>query len=298
MKLDGTLRSPSEDKYGIKQRFATDSRRNVTIVIIIAALALSIWYVYLYSTDGSTAMRLRRKDDINLRLDKKLLFTNTVTLPMKSSVSSSISQKTKEILDQQPQIPPPVQLQAHTFPPISSIVSSVLIVLGNEPLDDQTPTVDTKNRVQKAVEYYFAHPESTLLIFTGGPTAGKKTEALMMSEYAQSLGVPVAAIRLEEKARSTKQNAVLSAKLLLKENIRPRTVFVVSKADHLTWAMGLFKAKDVPQVLFATAQALPCVVDRADVMRQMEVYIETHPDHSSRVQMRLEMLKKGVQGID
>jgi hypothetical protein len=120
----------------------------------------------------------------------------------------------------------------------------------------------------------------------------------MMSEYAQSLGVPTAAIRLEEKARSTKQNAILSAKLLLRENIHPRTVYVVSKADHLTWAMGLFRAKDVPQGLFATAQALPCAVEKADVMKQMEEYIQAHPDQSSRVQMRLEMLHKGVQGID
>jgi hypothetical protein len=52
----------------------------------------------------------------------------------------------------------------------------VLIVLGNEPLDDVTPTVDTVSRVRKAVEVHKEHPGS-IIILSGGPTAGKTTEA-------------------------------------------------------------------------------------------------------------------------
>lgn len=53
-------------------------------------------------------------------------------------------------------------------------VQSLLIVLGNEPLDDKTPTLDTMTRVKTAVSYFQEHP-SSILIFTGGPTAGKTT---------------------------------------------------------------------------------------------------------------------------
>lgn len=198
-----------------------------------------------------------------------------------------------------PPLPPPLPESAVAALKIPSM--AVLIVLGNEPLDDQTPTVDTMRRVQKAADYYNTRPPgTTLLIFTGGPTAGTKTEAATMSEYAQTLGVPSAAIRLEEKARSTKQNALLSARLLLREGVRPTEVFVVSKKDHLRWALPLFKDNDVPGHLFKGAVALPSSVEKVDVMRQMQTYIDEHPGgrRTARVVMRLDMLKKGMQGID
>ena len=187
-----------------------------------------------------------------------------------------------------------------TASPSKSPYKSVLVVLGNEPLDDQTPTIDTMGRVKKAVDYYQQNPISTLLIFTGGPTAGKTTEAMMMSQYAQALGVKEKDIRLEEKARSTKQNALLSARLLIREGITPKETFVVSKADHLTWAMALFKGNDVPQRLFEDSIAMPCTVKKEDVMQQMNEYITTHVGHPRipRIKMRLEMLRKGQQGID
>ena len=64
-------------------------------------------------------------------------------------------------------------------------VEAVLIVLGNEPLDDSTPTVDMIARVNKAVEYLEEHPTS-ILLFSGGPTAGTNTEARMMAGLAMS----------------------------------------------------------------------------------------------------------------
>ncbi len=54
-------------------------------------------------------------------------------------------------------------------------IGTVLVVLGNEPLDDHTPTVDMIARVKKAVEFYRANPDS-LLVLTGGATAGGVSE--------------------------------------------------------------------------------------------------------------------------
>ncbi len=42
--------------------------------------------------------------------------------------------------------------------PVKSPFDTVLIVLGNEPLDDQTPTVDTIARVAKAVAFQEENP--------------------------------------------------------------------------------------------------------------------------------------------
>jgi predicted ATPase len=54
--------------------------------------------------------------------------------------------------------------------------------------------------------------DRTIIVFTGGPTAGKKTEAGVMADYAmKKYNVPQESIILEEKARSTQENAVLVA---------------------------------------------------------------------------------------
>ncbi len=172
---------------------------------------------------------------------------------------------------------------------ISSGFDTVLVVLGNEPLDDATPTVDTVARVTKAVEFQKEHPAS-LLVFTGGPTAGNTSEARMMADLAIAQGVPEKSIRLEEKARSTSQNASLTARLI--RQVNPRRVLIVSKADHLEWAMPRFKR--FPE--FRKAEPLASTVDRADSIAQMEAYLKEHD--SARVRSRLGNLEKGVKGVD
>ena len=281
------LRSPSEDKYAVRQNrkegASSEEKRIKNVLIFMALSAIGIWAFFFIRTfnddpKGTTNSSLRRHED-------------------KISMVTAMRQK-------RPQPQPQTQQKQHHFDvtasPSPSPYKSVLVVLGNEPLDDTTPTIDTMDRVKKAVEYYQKNPTSTMLIFTGGPTAGKTTEAMMMSQYAQSLGVKEKDIRLEEKARSTKQNAILSARLLIRENITPKETFVVSKADHLTWAMALFKGNDVPQRLFEDSIALPCTVKKEDVMQQLNEYITTHVGHPRipRIKMRLEMLRKGQQGID
>ena len=173
--------------------------------------------------------------------------------------------------------------------PGTSAFDVVLVVLGNEPLDDKTPTVDTVARVKKAVAFQKEHP-STLLVFTGGPTAGTNTEARMMADLAVAQGVSTNSIRLEEKARSTQQNARLTAALI--RRINPDRILIVSKADHLDWAMPIFKKVEA----FRTAEPLPCQVDRADSIAQMEEYLTKND--TPRVRERLHQLRSGVKGTD
>lgn len=177
----------------------------------------------------------------------------------------------------------------------SESYETVLVVLGNEPLDDNTPTVDTMKRVQLAAEYQKAHPAS-LIIFTGGPTAGKTTEAQMMSSYAKSLGVPENKIKLEEKARSTEANARLVANILIEQHITPKEIFIVSKNDHLNWAMEIFTNDKIPGKVFKNAKPLGIDVKSSESIEQMENYLKSH--ESKRVKFRLGLLQKGIKGID
>jgi uncharacterized SAM-binding protein YcdF (DUF218 family) len=165
----------------------------------------------------------------------------------------------------------------------------VLVVLGNEPLDDNTPSVDMVARVNKAAVFAKEHPGS-MLLFTGGPTAGKTTEARMMADIAIAQGVSTNAIRLEEKARSTQENARLAAKMVME--LSPRRVLIVSKQDHLDWAMPIFRKVNA----FVAAESLACTVNRADSIAQMEEYLKKR--ESPRVRERLEQLRSGIKGTD
>lgn len=171
-----------------------------------------------------------------------------------------------------------------------AVYDTVLVVLGNEPLDGSTPTIDTVARVTRAVEYQKEHP-ATLLVFTGGPTVGTNSEARMMADVAIAQGVSTNAIRLEEKARSTQENARFTAKLI--RRIRANRILIVSKKDHLEWAMPIFREEAV----FGKAEPLACVVSVADSIAQMKAYLIQRPDNQ-RVRTRMHALMNGQRGTD
>ena len=164
-------------------------------------------------------------------------------------------------------------------------VGTILVVLGNEPLDDHTPTVDMIARVKKAVEFHKGQPDS-LLVLTGGATAGGVSEARMMADIAFASGVSTNAVRLEEKARSTSENASLTAKIV--GTFIPSRILIVSKTDHLDWAMPIFRRHGV----FTNAEPLACTIDDKDSIAQMREYLVTHPENN-RVWERLRQLVKG-----
>ena len=169
-------------------------------------------------------------------------------------------------------------------------IGTILVVLGNEPLDDHTPTVDMIARVKKAVEFYKANPDS-LLVLTGGATAGGVSEARMMADIAFASGVSTNSSRLEESARSTPENASLAAKIV--GTFRTSRILIVSKADHLDWAMPIFRKYSV----FTNAEALACIIDDKDSIAQMREYLVTHPENN-RVRERLRQLVKRDKGAD
>jgi uncharacterized SAM-binding protein YcdF (DUF218 family) len=171
-----------------------------------------------------------------------------------------------------------------TLPP-----DAIVIVLGNEPLDDSTPTVDMVARVKRAVEYHKQHPGS-LLVFTGGKTAGNVSEAAMMWDIARSLGVSAKCVHLEEQARSTMENAKFTAEFV--RNAKPKEVLLVSKSDHLEWALPEFRKIDV----FKNAEPLGCEVDPKESIAQMREYLAHH--NNPRVEQRLQRILDRSKGTD
>lgn len=161
-----------------------------------------------------------------------------------------------------------------------------VLVLGNEPLDASTPTLEMVQRVLTAVEFLRQRPLG-LLALTGGRTAGPISEAEMMALIAVSHGVPWGRIVLETESLTTKQNALFSAPLLEARGVK--RVILVSTASHLERALPLFRAT----FPFATIEPLTSEVDHAAILRQMEHYVQHH--HNPRVEHRLRKLYQQQQ---
>jgi uncharacterized SAM-binding protein YcdF (DUF218 family) len=125
----------------------------------------------------------------------------------------------------------------------------------------------------------------------------------MMSDIAFAMGVPSSAIRLEEKARTTDENAIFSAALLASEGIKPSKIIIISKADHLKWAMNRFiynKKLGPDNVYINISQSVSSEsVSIDEIMAQMQAYIDSHSESEAfRVKWRLKNLKNGVRGVD
>ncbi len=115
---------------------------------------------------------------------------------------------------------------AHSDPPQET---DAVIVLGAG-LVGESPSQALRARLEAAVRYWNAYPD-TVLIVTGGQGADELiSEAEAMRRYLVDRGVPDAQILCEDRARNTEENFAFSV-VLLPEGAQ--TVGVVSNEFHL-----------------------------------------------------------------
>jgi uncharacterized SAM-binding protein YcdF (DUF218 family) len=124
------------------------------------------------------------------------------------------------------------------------LTADAIVVLGGTVAEDGSLPGWVAARVAKAVEAY-RHGVAPRLIFTGrtglfGPTTPPVTEAAAMAARALELGVPEAAVLLEERARDTLGNAYFVRRDFLDPN-GWRTIRVVTSDFHLSRAAWVFR---------------------------------------------------------
>lgn len=167
--------------------------------------------------------------------------------------------------------------------------SEAVVVLGNQPLDEYTPTVDLMKRVLAGVKY-FAEKKDAFLVFSGGATTGGISEAKMMEVIALSHGIPAGSYILEEEAYSTHQNVDYVSRILTRMGVQQAVL--VTKPGHLETASSLWRALQ-PQMKLTE---LPVDVSAEEITAQMDDYLSVRKD--SLVEKRKTLLKMGVRGVD
>ncbi|MBK1645068.1 hypothetical protein CKO25_10470 [Thiocapsa imhoffii] len=139
--------------------------------------------------------------------------------------------------------------------------ADAIVVLGGAigPPDAQRPfptLTDSSDRLWQAARLFRAG-KAPMLILSGGsdPAVSLTSEARAMQIFLSELGVPLEAMVLEGRSRTTLQNAEFSSALLREEGIK--RVLLVTSAFHMRRAMDAFEAQGL--------QALPAAADHAAV---------------------------------
>lgn len=112
-----------------------------------------------------------------------------------------------------------------------------IVVLGAPIRPDGSLSEVCKERVALAMAHY-QEGLASLVVFTGGAVKSE-AEAPAMAAYAASLGLPEEHTLVEDRSRSTAENAAFTAALLRERGLR--SVWIVSQPFQLRRGRRLFR---------------------------------------------------------
>ncbi len=107
------------------------------------------------------------------------------------------------------------------------------------------PSAVLRKRLDKAVEYLKANPDTKVIVSGGKGANESMAEAEGMYGYLVQAGIEEERILVEDKSRSTYENLVYSGGLLDKENDR---VVIVTNDFHVFRALGIARKQNYGKV--------------------------------------------------
>jgi len=126
-----------------------------------------------------------------------------------------------------------------------------LLVLGCRIWPDGSPTLALSNRLDRAVEYYYRHPDVKIIVSGGQGTDEPMPEAEAMAKYLEKKGIPETSIIKETRSASTMENFRFSRALLPEGAKEPVKLVFVTNDFHVFRARILaerngFEAYGIP----------------------------------------------------
>ncbi|WP_052089794.1 YdcF family protein [Porphyromonas canoris] len=118
----------------------------------------------------------------------------------------------------------------------------VIIVLGNAPNKDCSPSSIMKQRVLKGVSLW-KKGTAKHIIFSGGESKNNCIESILMHKMATDLGVPDSCIITEKHSKNTYQNAFFSVEEMKKNNAH--TAAIVTSNFHRKRVAAIFSNYDI-----------------------------------------------------
>ncbi len=126
------------------------------------------------------------------------------------------------------------------------------IVLGMA-LENGQPTKDLLLRLDAAARFHAGHPEALLILTGGNPDESGRSEAAVMRELLAARGVPEAAMILEDRAETTRENFENTARMI--DPAQP--VVLISSGYHMDRACRMAKSAGFTHILRLPAPSDP-----------------------------------------
>ncbi len=130
----------------------------------------------------------------------------------------------------------------YSYPNVKEVNCSYIVVLGggiteNSPNEGGNPSVraDTLYRLYEAFKVW--KERGFPIVVTGGKVTSEFAEAPAMKKVLINLGVPSSKILVEDRSRTTFENALYTAKLIGREEI-----CLVTSAYHMPRSVAIFKS--------------------------------------------------------
>ncbi|HTH16146.1 MAG TPA: YdcF family protein [Magnetospirillum sp.] len=130
----------------------------------------------------------------------------------------------------------------------------VAIILGARIEPDGSPSPAMARRVAHGVEL-LRQGRARALLMTGGPTTASTPEARAMHALALALGADPDRVHLEERARNTIENALLSVPLVRRHGWR--RLLVVTDSFHCLRSYYIFRRLGLPAVIAGVRPLAP-----------------------------------------
>lgn len=111
---------------------------------------------------------------------------------------------------------------------------------------------DNNQRIEKAVQLY-KESWAPFILFSGAAAEGDVSNALAMKRIAVSKGVPASRILMEEKSRTTEENAELSAVIIKEEGYK--SIILVTSPYHQRRTFQLFE-EQLPEIKIINRSAI------------------------------------------
>lgn len=136
-----------------------------------------------------------------------------------------------------------------------------LIVLGTPADGNGHPTAKQLAAVNEAVREY-ERGAAPRIIFTGGAVRNRFAEAEVMAKAAESEGIPPSAVLIENRARSTVQNACFATQMLHRHG--GNSAEIIGLRSHMPRTALIFRTLPIDwRIQAAEALAPPSPLDTA-----------------------------------
>lgn len=110
-------------------------------------------------------------------------------------------------------------------------------------------------RCQQALSWMQSHPRQYLIVSGGDPGGQGVTEAAVMAAWLRNHGADAKKILLEDRARNTRENILLSKELAAEQGLQTDTVLIITSEYHQTRAQ--FFARQTGQTAVGLSCATP-----------------------------------------